>query len=359
MWWDELHDIPGGLILGMPTELEAMARTHLLSWPGKLRAAAEPLLPRTSLDADSLGAYVRARFGDEVHERLVDPLVGSIYAADTDRFSLAAVPQIAELAGRSRSVLLASRHRPAPPSGPVFYAPSGGVGELVETIAARARAAGAQLCCDSPVSELAADGARWRVDGISADAVVLACPASAAARLLGTTPLETIPTADVALVTLTIDASTWPHRLTGRSGYLVPKPRQHLVTAASFGSQKWAHWQVPGKVVLRISLGRDGLPVLHLTDEELVAAALGDTSRHLAVDLQPADVRVSRFPERVPPVPPTPCRARGRRRGRAPRRDRVGRGELSRHRHPRVHPLGEERGGPRGRTPAGHATMRA
>ena len=55
MWWDELHDIPDGLLLGMPTELEALARTHLLTWPGKLRAAAEPLLPRTALDADSLG----------------------------------------------------------------------------------------------------------------------------------------------------------------------------------------------------------------------------------------------------------------------------------------------------------------
>ncbi len=84
----------------------------------------------------------------------------------------------------------------------------------------------------------------------------------------------------------------------------MPKPRQRLVTAASFGSQKWAHWQVPGKVVLRISLGRDGLPVLHLTDEELVAAAVDDTSRHLGVALQPVDVRVSRFPSAFPQYRP-------------------------------------------------------
>ena len=310
MWWDALHDIPDGLLLGMPTGVLGLARTHLLTWPGKLRAATEPLRPRTSLDADSLGGYVRARFGREVHLRLVDPLVGSIYAADTDRFSLAAVPQIAELAARSRSVLLGGRKRPPAPAGPVFYAPCGGVGELVQALAEWTRAAGAELRSGCTVSELAADGARWRVDGEPADAVVLACPSVAAARLLGRSApaagdvLRRIPTADVALVTLAVDAATWPGRLSGRSGYLVPKPRQRLVTAASFGSQKWAHWQAPGKVVLRVSLGRDGLPVLHLSDEQLLAGALGDVGRHLDLDLQPTDVRISRFPGAFPQYRP-------------------------------------------------------
>jgi oxygen-dependent protoporphyrinogen oxidase len=84
----------------------------------------------------------------------------------------------------------------------------------------------------------------------------------------------------------------------------VPKPRQRLVTAASFGSQKWAHWAVPGKVVLRVSLGRDGLPVLHLSDDEIVAAAVDDTGRHLGIDLQPTEVRVSRFPGAFPQYRP-------------------------------------------------------
>ena len=56
------------------------------------------VLPRTSIDDDSIGRLVRARFGDEVHERLVDPLVGSIYATDTDHFSLREVPQLYDVA---------------------------------------------------------------------------------------------------------------------------------------------------------------------------------------------------------------------------------------------------------------------
>ena len=114
VWWQQLHDIPQGLLLGMPTDVLALAKSKLISWPGKLRAATEPFRPRTSLDADSLGAFVRSRFGDEVHLRLVDPLVGSIYAADTDHFSLAAVPQIADLAGKARSILVAGRKMPKP-----------------------------------------------------------------------------------------------------------------------------------------------------------------------------------------------------------------------------------------------------
>ena len=116
--------------------------------------------------------------------------------------------------------------------------------------------------------------------------------------------LRRIPTADVALLTLAVDAADWPSRLVGRSGYLVPKPRQRLVTAASFGSQKWAHWQLDHQVILRVSLGRDGLPVLHLPDEQLLAGALSDVGRHLGFDLQPRDVRISRFPGAFPQYRP-------------------------------------------------------
>ena len=311
VWWNGLHPIPEGLLLGMPTDVMALARSGLLTWRGKLRAGLEPLLPRTSLDADSLGHYVRRRFGNEVHLRLVDPLVGSIYASDTDHISLAAVPQIADLAGKGRSVLVAGRAMPAPSptAGPVFYAPHDGMGALAAATANAAAAAGADLRTGAEVTELAADGAVWRVDGDPFDAVVLACPAPAAARLLTFAPqlaatLATIPSADVAMVTLAIDLADWPDHLTGMSGYLVPKPMQRLVTAASFGSHKWPHWALPGAVVLRVSLGRDGLPVLHLSDEELLGAAIEEVGHHLGLTLVPRNARVSRWPGAFPQYRP-------------------------------------------------------
>lgn len=312
VWWKELHGIPQGLLLGMPTDVMALARSRLISWPGKLRAATEPLRRRTSTEPDSLGGYVRARFGSEVHVRLVDPLVGSIYAADTDHFSLAAVPQIAGLAAKHRSVLLAGRRMPAPSptAGPVFYAPSGGMGRLATATAEAAAALGASLRVGAAVSSLSPDGEGWRIDDEHFDAVVLACPANAAAALLqpsepdAAVSLRAIPAADVAMVTLAIPADAWPERLWGLSGYLVPKPMQRLVTAASFGSQKWQHWRSPGTVVLRISLGRDGLPVLHLDDEQLLASAVEEVGHHVGLTVEPTHARITRWPGAFPQYRP-------------------------------------------------------
>jgi oxygen-dependent protoporphyrinogen oxidase len=85
----------------------------------------------------------------------------------------------------------------------------------------------------------------------------------------------------------------------------VPKPVQGRVTAVSFGSQKWAHWALPsGGEVLRISLGRDGMPVLHMADDVLVGAALDEVGAHLGITLQPDAVRVSRWPGAFPQYRP-------------------------------------------------------
>lgn len=312
VWFNRMHDIPEGLVLGVPGNPIALARSGLLTWRGKARAALEPLLPRTSLDPDSIGAFVRARFGDEVHERLVDALVGSIYAADTDRFSLAEIPQLAALAAH-RSLLLGAREIASKNAGtasakaaPIFATPASGMGRLAESTVAAAQAKGTELRLNTS-AVVERDGVGWRVDGDEFDAVVLAAPPSA---IPGTVPelsggafdgfnadLAGAATADVVMLTLHVDHAEWPDRLQGRSGYLVPKPVQRDVTAVSFGSQKWAHWAPPsGGQILRVSLGRDGAPVLHHSDEELIERALRDLHLHLGVAFSPSEVRITRWP---------------------------------------------------------------
>jgi oxygen-dependent protoporphyrinogen oxidase len=311
-----LHGIPGAIVLGVPAGLGPFVTTGLLSWRGKLRAACEPFLRRTSISDDVLGAYVRHRFGDEVHERLVDALVGSIYATDTDNASLEAVPQLAVLAAGGRSLLLTARSARAraikqPAPGPLFGAPLGGVGALVDATAASVLAGGGDVRISSPVVSVERDGAAWVVDGERYEAIALTSPANATAPLLADVAPEAarllgrIEHADVIIVTMAIPGATWPERLRGMSGYLVPKPVQQLVTAASFGSQKWAHWRPDdGSEILRVSLGRDGLGVDHLDDDDAVAAAVAEVSRHLAFDLQPSEVRISRWRDAFPQYRP-------------------------------------------------------
>jgi oxygen-dependent protoporphyrinogen oxidase len=192
----------------------------------------------------------------------------------------------------------------------VFYTPLAGVGALVAAVATAVTARGGEVRCDAAVSELAVDGDRWRVDGELYDGVVLACPARVASTLLAgiestaAPTLAAIPVADVALVTLAVPAQGWPERLGALSGYLVPKPQQRLVTAVSFGSQKWAHWSGEEHQIIRVSLGRDGLPALHLDDDALLADALDELHVHLGIDIQPTDVRVSRWPKAFPQYRP-------------------------------------------------------
>ena len=105
-WHGALHPIPDGLVLGVPTGLAGWPAATAVVAGARRGPRSTPLLPRTALDADSLGALVRARFGAEVLERLVDPLVGSINAADTDRLSLGAGAAARRRRRAARSLLL-------------------------------------------------------------------------------------------------------------------------------------------------------------------------------------------------------------------------------------------------------------
>jgi oxygen-dependent protoporphyrinogen oxidase len=311
VWHDGLHRIPDGLMLGLPGRLLPLATTGLLSWRGKARAAIEPFLPRTPTDSDSIGDFVRARFGDEVHERLVDSLVGSIYAADTDRFSLAEVPQLAALANGNRSVLLAARRQRRDQAGtatagssPIFAAPRNGVGALVRATADAVVAAGGEILTASKVCSIdPADDGRWTLADRPFDAVIMATPALGAAAIVtdaapdAAALLRRAETADVIMVTLHVGAEQWPDRLRGLSGYLVPKPDQRRVTAASFASQKWGHWRPPGGgEILRVSIGRAGMEVMHLDDEEVLDAVLTDLDHHLGISFAPLETRITRWP---------------------------------------------------------------
>jgi len=158
VWRNGLHRLPAGLLLGVPTQLSSLATSRLISPRGKLRAALDLVLPKTSVASDSIGAYMRRRFGNEVHNMLIDPLVGSIYAADTDHFSLEMVPQLSTLASGSRSVLLSARRMPKPAANiaasPIFGAPLAGMGALIKATQEAVEKLGGTVRLNSHVSSI-------------------------------------------------------------------------------------------------------------------------------------------------------------------------------------------------------------
>jgi oxygen-dependent protoporphyrinogen oxidase len=312
VWWDgRMHPLPEGLVLGVPAGLSALARSRLLSIGGKARAALEPLLPRRDVD-DDLGLAVRARFGHEVLDRLVGPLVGGINAGDPERMSLATVaPQLAEAATKHRSLLLGLRadRRGRDTSGPVFLAPRDGMGALVDRLTGALAAAGAELVAGHAAAPLERESSGWRSGEHRADAVIVATPAAAASVLLGgvaaevATGLAGFETVSVAIVTLAFDeALVNPPR---GSGYLVPRSAQRTITACSWASSKWEHWRRPGQVLVRASVGRAGAEAsVGLDDDALVDGVLTDLWRQAGVRAEPTAVRITRWPGGMAQYPP-------------------------------------------------------
>ncbi|WP_431680919.1 protoporphyrinogen oxidase [Kitasatospora sp. KL5] len=313
-----LRPLPGGQLMGVPGDLAALAASEVLSEAGLERARHER---PTEVGQDvAIGEYVAARLGREVVDRLVEPLLGGVYAGHADEISLrAAVPQLLPLA-RAGTGLVEGVHAlvgaPRAADGPpVFQGLRGGLGTLPEAAAAHLRRAGAELRTDSPVDGLRRTPEGWRVatggEVLPADAVVLAVPAPQAAALLRTdvpaaaAELDTVEYAGMALVTMAFhraDTAALPYG----SGFLVPPVDGRAIKASTFSSHKWG-WldrSAPDAFLLRTSLGRHREEAaLDLPDEELVARSLADLERATGLRAAPYATAVTRWRAGLPQYP--------------------------------------------------------
>ena len=332
--------LPTGHVLGVPTDLDALAASGTLSPDGLARVAAELDLPAGPPDPGpdgpdvAIGPYLRHRLGDEAVDRLVDPLVGGINAGDTAHLSLAAVVPQLDAAARSGdpSLVRACRAQRAAAQGatpagaaapPVFAAPIGGMARLVDALVALMP--GVDLVVGHRVTAIEAPsggppGATpCRVtldDGRTLDTggVVLAVPAHVAAGLLAPVARDagqvmgSITHSSISMVTLAFDRdglAAVPDRTV--SGLLVPRTEGLLVTAVSYATNKWAQLRDPERddVILRVSAGRAGDDrQLDLDDADLTAAVLDDLHRLVGVRSAPTEVRVVRCPDSFPQYAP-------------------------------------------------------
>ncbi len=303
----DLVPIPPGTLMGVPADLAAVADVAA-PVPGADPDAGHPLLkPEEDV---AVGALVRARLGEAVLDRLVDPLLGGVYAGRGDDLSLATtIPALAAtcrtestLTGAARAALAQRSTGP----GPAFATIDGGVSRLVDAVAA---AGGAEVRLGAPVRSLERSHGNWRVAGLDADAVVLAVPARPAARLLaGVAPaaaaeIGVLDYASVALLTFAVRGA----RLPELSGFLVPASEGYAVKALTIFTTKWDHLARPdGVAVLRASVGRYGeTAVLQRTDQDLAGLVHAELGRLLGGPLPVAErVRVTRWGGALPQYAP-------------------------------------------------------
>ncbi len=306
-------------VMGVPADLDELAGLGVLSDEGVARARAEVEAPAPDEDV-SVTDLIASRLGQEVVDRLVEPLLGGVYAGHARSLSArATVPQVVALLDRDPSLVRAAAAVPGPVDVPVFAGLVGGVAGLAAALAA---GGGFTVRSDTTARELrrATEGGFALVVGptaaaelVTADRVVLATPAAATARLLGevapvaASTLAEIDYASMAIVTLAFRSAdvAGVAALADGSGFLVPPVDGRVIKAATFSAAKWgwvrAAGAAEGVVHLRTSLGRHREEAtLQRPDDELVAASLADLADATGLTATPVDTLVQRWGGALP-----------------------------------------------------------
>jgi oxygen-dependent protoporphyrinogen oxidase len=300
-----LHPIPEASVIGIPRSLDALARSGLFSLAGKVRMAADLVIPPKRDAADeSIASFMGRRFGREAVRYLAEPLLAGIHAGDVDRLSMQALfPRFVEAEQKHGSLLRAFRVAPEPRSADgVFFSLPGGLSELVASLVStlppasiRTSDAIIRLTPGPPFTIESAHGRR-----IAADAVIVATPAYVAGDLFD--PLDPsladlcrgIRYGSSATVALGYEPSQLP-RLDG-SGFVVPRVEARTLMAATFVSSKWPRRAPGDRVLLRGFVGGERDPnALDRTDEQLRTAVHEELGARLGITGQPVLSRVYRW----------------------------------------------------------------
>ncbi|QRP43892.1 protoporphyrinogen oxidase [Amycolatopsis sp. FDAARGOS 1241] len=311
--------LPPGTVMGVPGCAGVVA--GVLSEDGRRAVEKERSLGPVELtEADlALGPLLRGRFGDELVDRLVDPLLGGVYAGGADGLGLrATMPGLAKAVAEGAGSLTdaaASLLPKTPGTAPVFGTLTGGLTTLLDRLR--------ELSCASvrtsaAVRALTRTAAGWRLDigaaspahapadtPVGVDAVVLAVPAPAARKLLdGVAPAASAAFAEVELASMAVVALALPPgtQLPDASGILIGAGERdddgvpYASKAFTFSSNKWAHYGGEGPVLVRGSVGRFREPgALTGDDDSLVAAVRDDLARLTGVTAEPIDTLVTRW----------------------------------------------------------------
>jgi oxygen-dependent protoporphyrinogen oxidase len=303
-----LHALPAASVLGIPTEWGPFIRTRLFSWPGKLRMGAELFVPRRSgSDDESIGSFMRRRFGNEATTYLAEPLLAGIHAGDVDRLSVRALfPRFPEAEAKYGSLLRAFRAQPrhGPSKEGAFKSLPGGLSELVRAVEAVLPRGSIRLV--TPVVRVDFDGVVFRVHTAAGDAVqgrtvVAATPAYSTAQMLRHVAPRLaalcgeVPYASAATVSLAFTRDAVEHPLNG-SGFVVPRIEKTGIMASSWLSSKWPHRAPDGRVLLRAFLGGARNPkALEQSDAEMVRTAMKALGPLIGIRSEPLFTRVYRW----------------------------------------------------------------
>ncbi len=317
---NKLIPVPEGFYLVSPTSIRSLIRTPYLSWMGKLRMALELFIPpRSSEQDESVGSFVRRRFGREALEKIGQPMIGGIYSADPDRLSLeATMPRFREIEKEYGSLIRGfgareKRRAEREASGPrysLFLSLQGGMSRLVETLIERMSAV--HFHSATAVSRIEREGkGGWKIFTQSgqifeADILCLATGAPRSAALLRpvaedlSSLLFQIPYESVATLNLGYRRGQIQHELNG-FGFVVPATEEKSFVGCTFSSVKYPGRSKADQVLLRAFIGgafhRD---TYALDDRSIIRSVKGELEEILSIQGEPASLHFERYHDAMP-----------------------------------------------------------
>jgi protoporphyrinogen/coproporphyrinogen III oxidase len=308
----QLIPLPDGLMFMVPTKILPTGLSPLFSWTTKLRMARELLHPPRAAEADeSVALLIERHYGAEMVDRLADPLLAGVYGGEAASLSVrAVVPRFAEMErthGSLGRAMFAARNkiprRSGEPAPPLFTSLKNGMQQLIATLASRLDPS--SLVTHVAVQSIQPEAGGWRVSaGLKSDhfnAVILAVPTHAAAKLLATsspglsTELAAIGYSSSITVGLGYDRDV-RQSLPPGFGFLVPRSEGKRLLAATFVHNKFPHRAPDDRALLRCFFaGSNAENILQLSDDAIIAAVRNELQQILRLRAAPLFARVYRW----------------------------------------------------------------
>lgn len=311
----KLHKMPSGAFMGIPTQVKPFLFSGMFSVQGKLRAGMDLVLPTGKKISDqSLGGFFRHRFGDELVENLIEPLLSGIYAGDIDKMSLMATfPNFYETQQKHRSLikgLQKTMPKPKKSTGKkpgMFFSFKNGLETFVKAIEQK-------LDQDVVSLNTAVDHIEKKEHGyhlllsngeaVKADAVIMASPHYTLPKVFSQYDLFNVfnqmPSTSVANVALAFDQSAIKKDIDG-TGFVVSRNSDYRITACTWTHKKWPMTTPEGKALVRCYVGKPGdQEVVDLSDEEITEIVLKDLNKTMNITAKPEFSVISRWKNAMP-----------------------------------------------------------
>lgn len=300
--------IPQGLEFMVPTRVWPMATTSLFSFKTKLRMAAEVFSSaRKSAGDESVGDFVRRHFGQEMVDRVAEPLLAGVYGGNAEHLSLRAVlPRFAEMEREYGSLVRATLKakalaRPAKPQ-PLFTSLKNGMQQMVDALVGALPQSSIRLKQQNLAVRQVQVNGDWQIESAGINerfqAVLLATPAPAAAGVLrqfhpalieGLAKIQYTSTVAVALA---YDEAELPPG----HGFLAPRSEGRKIMACTFVHKKFPHRAPDGKKMLRCFFSSSRMPdLLTHSDEAFQQIAQQELKEILGLNDQPKFARTFRW----------------------------------------------------------------